>query len=210
MAIALDNTAQASTGATSLTFAYTCTGSNLILFVGVEVNNGSTGVTASYNGVSLTQIGFKANATDGNDFYLFMLVNPATGSNNIVLTTSTGGNLFGMVASYTGAAQTGQPDATSTGGITTTGSYTQSVTVVINNSWLIMFGGSFFGAVSGGTGTTLRQTSVPIWLCDSNGARGTGTQSLNLTASSSRFVGVMASFAPFTAPAVNSNFFNLF
>ena len=78
-----------STGATSVTTAHTCSGTNRALYVWTYARDlgvgDVTGVT--YNGVALTQIGL-TQADSNNDLKLWRLVNPASGANNVVVTIS--------------------------------------------------------------------------------------------------------------------------
>ncbi len=110
MAIARDTSTSASGAPTSSpgTWSHTCTGSNLILFVGVESTGASDNVTgATYNGVAMTLVQKQARL-DGREVYLFVLVNPATGSNTVSVSwTGTDGHFLSAI-SYTGAAQNNQ------------------------------------------------------------------------------------------------------
>lgn len=211
MAIAVNTTSSGSASATSVTVAHTCTGSNLILFVGLWVQDGGantvTGVT--YNGVAMTQVGRVTNATTEST-YLYFLVNPSTGANNIVASKSASDLIQLGAVSYTGAKQTGQPDASTTNTGTGT-SLTTSVTTVADNCWLVM-ATKQTGSASAGTNTILRvdqsgneQASV----YDSNAAQTpAGSKSLQTTTSASQtYAHVMASFAPATT---NANMLNLF
>ncbi len=207
MAIALDTTTIGTgTSGTSSSFSHTCTGTNLILFVQVG-SQGSTqtvsGVT--YNGVSMTQI----NSTFHSGVRtttLFYLLNPATGSNTVTISMT--GNVFqlGIAASYTGVKQSGQPDANSIKGPTTTTSYSDSVTTVADNCWTIMGGvDENASTLSNGTGTVVRQQDTVNgygFLCDSNTLiHPAGSTSLTVTSASQTFLSVMASFAPYLPTA---------
>lgn len=204
MAIAYDATAGATnSGTTSLTYSHTCTGSNLILFVGVADNSNAaagstTGVT--YNGSAMTLV--TSRAASGGKNYLFYLVNPSTGSNSVVITRSNGTNtLVGLSTSYTGAAQTGQPD--SFGTAQGASPLTASTTVVASGCWLVGFA-SDIG--NGGNSQTSSQTSRNAnaggsIISDTNTTVGTGSQTLTDTWSGS--IGpsfVIASFSPVASP----------
>lgn len=180
MAIAFDAATDGSFGASPLTFAHTCTGSDLALFVMCSTNDGVT-PTATYNGVAMTRIA-SATTTGGRDSHLFILVNPATGANNVVITASAG-NVFGGASSYTGAKQSGQPNAFVVNEDAAATSLTGTVNVTQTNCWLVCLGQVDDGSanISGGSGTTERvryggfnQFSI----LDSNGTVGTGNQSL--------------------------------
>lgn len=163
MAIALDSTTAAS-GATasSHTFSHTCTGSDLILFVTATGANGDvTGIT--YNSVAMTKI--NSTVTDSAVLFtsLWYLVNPSTGANNVVITTSTATGVVGSSASYTGVNQTGQPDASTTVASSTTTSYSSSVTSVANNCWTIATSRTGNGfALTAGANTVVRNQPESI------------------------------------------------
>lgn len=209
MAIAFDTSVSGGNSAsTSLTWSHTVTGSNSVLEVVTQGNVAGTDdiTSVTYAGVSLTKI-------DGvqipSDRYigLWELINPATGANNVVI-SFTGSFMQAHSASYTGVAQSGQPDASNKGTATSTTSVTVSVTTVADNCWLV---GSFGNASStplAGTGTTSRQAATAgIALFDSNGAKTPpGSFSLQETfGGSTNLAGIVASIAPFVAGASVSN-----
>lgn len=114
MAIAhnADSNANSGTGTVgSLTWAHTCTGSNLVLVVGLLYTGTTTtldNVGVQYAGVSATG---QTNVVDCNGVNtshtrLFWWINPATGTNNIVATPSLACSMFGGGSSFTGVDQT--------------------------------------------------------------------------------------------------------
>ena len=108
MAVAFDAVSTGAKGGSgsTLTFAHTCTGSDLLLIVGVESRlNDVTGVT--YATVSLTQSGTAQSSADGlTHNTVWYLVAPATGANNIVVTISGTSFIAACGISVTGADQT--------------------------------------------------------------------------------------------------------
>ena len=107
MAIVLDaNTNLGSAFATSLTTSHTCSGVNRILFVGGWGDTASdnwTGVT--YNGVPMTRVSsVRYGGTDRYD-YVYALLNPATGANNVVISANNSGGISANATSFTGASQ---------------------------------------------------------------------------------------------------------
>lgn len=122
MAIAFDATSQNSTASgTSLTVSHTCTGSDLCLYVGVATFQGSNPAfsaitSATYNGVPLTELGTFNYGTGGvQRVTLLRLVAPATGANDIVVSTAP--NTCEIVVgacSFTGVHQS-TPDGTPAG-----------------------------------------------------------------------------------------------
>ena len=161
MAIAYDSAtnAQIQNPGTSLTFSHTCTGTDRILFVySFARNDVTTGVT--YNGVSMTQTG--ATITSGTDrFQLWYLINPASGTNSVVITGGASTSLvIGCSQSYTGADQSTQPDAVTTNVAVST-ALTTSLTTITDNAWDILFARAIGnGITSAGTGTTQR---LDLW-----------------------------------------------
>lgn len=111
MAIAFDATATGSgTNSSPFTFSHTCTGSDLILIVGVNTGDankiaGTTSVT--YNGVSMTEL-VSAQASNAIKASLFYLVGPSTGSNTVSVSfnTPSSGVMRARSASFTGVTAT--------------------------------------------------------------------------------------------------------
>ncbi len=188
-AIAIDTSVNGGSVApgTSLTWSHTCTGSNLLLSVGLWVDSTATDVVTgiTYNSVAMT----RANRATIDIFnqVLYYLVAPDTGAHNVVGSFSSS-SVVGGSASYSGCAQTGQPDAqnTNTAAVGST-SITTTVTVVTNNSWLTGQYGNNGGTTTAGAGTFQRQTEGSTNRCiyDSNAAVGTGSQSLIVNVASS-------------------------
>ena len=106
MAIALD-AASGGSGTTNGgdTTTHTCTGSNLVLYVGVSIDSVDTGpdVTCKYNSVSMTRI---ANVSTAHYLAVFRLVNPTTGSDfNVDLLWTGNKNWAVCSVTYTGVDQ---------------------------------------------------------------------------------------------------------
>lgn len=208
MAIAFD---AASTGrknandTAALTVAHTCTGTDLILWVGVAAGQGDLISTVTYNGVAMTQAVKKTSTNSNTNYlYLYYLINPATGANNIVVTPSGSTYLELCAASYTGAKQSGQPDNTASAeNNASTTSMTATLTPVVSNCWAVTYGG-LQRALTAGTGVTQRGSSGALWgtaLGDSNGTiSGSTSQTWTFSAiATGNQSQVMASFAPSVA-----------
>lgn len=204
MAISFDaSTGPASTTGTSLTFSHTCTGSNLILFVACmndSVTDTISGVT--YNSVAMTLVTNVQVPVDLRYVYLFYLVNPSTGANDVVVSSTTSEFMRATAASYAGAAQSTPIDASNTEtGIGET-SHAFDVTTVTDNCWTIISVRADGGSISAGSGTTLRGTGTFHNLLDSNAAiTPAGATTLNVNFGSSNNGGVIAAFKPFVASA---------
>lgn len=170
MALAFDSATRSGAAAsgTNLTFAHTCSGSNRLLFVGMIVYSGGdlvTGVT--YNGVAMSEIN-QVTSPAGYVQNVWLLVGPASGTNNVVATLSGTGDRQGYAVSYTGALQTGQPDNNNTNTTTAT-TITATLTTIADNCWAVMFlTNNAANLDSTGTNFVLRTTT------DSSGFGDTG------------------------------------
>lgn len=208
MAIAYDNasfqTFTDHSGSTDTVSHTTGNGSDRLLVVTASAY-GSTPVTVSgitYNGVSMTLIGTKLESTNFRTTMYYLLA-PSTGTNNVVVTYTTGDyntRTCVSVASYTGVEQSGQPDGSVTASSASTSSFTTTSTVTDSGCWLILGAIGLRNNLAGGTGTTRRTNpadTVCAWIFDSNGTVGTGSQSLIVTQSAAgQMATVMASFSP--------------
>lgn len=207
--IAFDSTAYAQVAAaTSLTYAHTCTGSNRILWIQACNTNSATftitGIT--YAGVAMTKAGTEQKAGASNTWSsLWYLVAPTIGTNNIVVTSSGSTDLLALSSSYTGARQSGVPDAyTSSSG--SGDPYTQSITTVTDNSW-ILAGFATQRSQAAGASTTFRYNVSGYVIADSNGPKSpTGSYSLvtDQDPSGALMAATIVSFAP--ATSTNGNF----
>lgn len=138
MAIAFDNATSGTAGNnTSLTFSHTNTAGNLLVVqAGVPVADTITSVT--YNGVSLTKINSaQSPSPDGRFTSLWYLLAPATGANNIVISSSASDFLFACAATYTGVKQQA-PEASGTNTANATNQIIASVTPTSDNSWMFL------------------------------------------------------------------------
>lgn len=180
----------AATNATN-TFAHdTGAGTDRILFVAVSNENAGAMTGVTYNALAMTEIG-----TGQGTLHIYYLINPTSGSNNVVATRATTANDFHAWAlTYTGAKQSAQPDAQDKG-VTATG----TVTTVADNSWGIMVARYDNASMAPSTNSTERSTpdAFDAWaVFDSNGPKTpAGAFSMSFTGSGSPTY-VMASFAP--------------
>jgi hypothetical protein len=201
------------TNGTSLTVSHTISGSNRILFVSVTMNQATPGQAAdlvtgvTFNGVALTQLGKVAThscCANSIETYLYYLIAPDTGTHDIVVSYSSVGNQYVFVAdsSYTGASQTGVPDASaeSAPNIFPSTSATGTVTTVADDDWVVMGSYSGDGNTSAGSGTTVRATSPTLdrqVLSDNGGpVDPAGSVTLTVNGNSDRVGSVTAAFAP--------------
>lgn len=210
MAIAFDAaTAQTQTsGTSSQTFSHTCTGSNLILLVGVTVwNTGDIVTGITYNGVAMTRLTRYVPSAAFNPVYLYYLLGPATGANNVVVSLSTNALIQGISVSYTGVKQTGFPDAWGQDFIDPGTSKAYSVTTVANNCWVGLRAMNNQGALSAGANTTLRTTGgSDVAFLDNNAAKTpAGSVTLNTSWTPSGIGnGIIFSMEPAAAAAAST------
>lgn len=212
MAIAVDATAEGfQGGGSSLTYAHTCTGTDLLLIVGIYSWQDVHTLSATYGGVAMTSLASRAADGTGGLIYLFGLLGPATGANNVVISsTNSNTQIFACSVSYTGVSQSGLPDAVNTNS-TATSPYTSTVTTVADNAWLVLVARTPGKAPTASTDTLKRKANAASGdastLFDSNGARTpAGSQSLVYTTVGDTTVyNAMVSFAPVGAtPPVSS------
>lgn len=124
-------------GTSPYTISYNNSNGNLLA---CEIGNDSdtdelTGIT--YGGTTMTQGGFKDITGNGVAVYLYYLIAPPSGINNIVVTSS-GANLHKVLCgSFLGAAQISQPDAAAVSTLGTGTTITQAITTNSNNALVI-------------------------------------------------------------------------
>lgn len=170
-------------GATSLTFSHTCTGDNRLLLVGFLTNNSTdviTGVT--YNSVAMTRLKEQDHG-DGYRNYVYGLIAPATGANNVVISASSSSVIYAVSASYTGVSQSTLPSNV-LGKAMDGATWTETINIGTANSWAVAFVrcNSDFAAASPDTerGTCIN-VADKYGVADSNAALSTGNYTINGT-----------------------------
>lgn len=195
--------------ATVFSVSHTTTGSDMILITPCAKNETSartfTGVT--YAAVAMTKIGTTA-TQDNVSSDTFLKMAPTTGANTLEATISglaTGPKQIAFVGmSYSGTAQTGQPDSSGTNALnaSTVTNFSVSTTVVASNCWLSGSGTEDQGDIAvgaAGAGTTYRGTELMnMQHADSNGTVATGAQTLNWgrAGTAADITGAIVSIAP--------------
>lgn len=201
MAIAFDAGTQGGfTSGTSHTFTHTVTGSDRLLFVhGFKNASSDTLNSCTYNGVSATLI-TSITPASSRRVYLWYLIAPSTGSNTVAVGSSSSTAIGANAVSYTGAQQSGVPDAQATASSSTTPSVT-SVTTVADNCWAVLavIGNNANSTAS--TNSTLRASNATYGdgdTYDNNGAiTPAGSYSMTVThAGVAPLARIIASFAP--------------
>lgn len=212
MAIAQTNNGMGTFGASPNTLAATTSGSDRVLIAATWANLGyATGVT--YNGVAMTKV--QDLQGSGSSYYLtlWILVNPTTGTNNLVASVASGNVQVAYDAFSGSTALTYDSLATNTN--VNSSSIASSNSVVTANSWLIS-AGSCDGNPTGGGGTnfTLRNTAGNWVLGDSNATVGTGAQTASIPCNSGagNFNAIitisLAPTAPASSPSFSKNLFS--
>jgi len=201
----------------SITFTYSCSGTDSLLVVAVAFANAST-ATATYNGVSMTLANSQILAGSVfNSIFIFYLVNPSPGSNNVFINSNGSSYIWPYVALYNGVNQTNP--VVPIGGATnqTTGSsITTSITTTVDNSWIygVCQNGEIDTPVSVGSGATIISAHLNGWGAhfDTNSPlTPIGSKSVVMNVGVSNKIGVnMIAIAPTALASNTSNFFNFF
>lgn len=205
MAIAFNQAAYTFGGGTDLnaaTLALTTSGSNLLIFVGIGVQDAGSVSAVAYNGVSGVLIDTVTTGGAGN-FYLWYIAGPTSGAFNVEVTASNNGNWQLGAVAYTGARASTVPDAHGTNNPGAgNSSVTNTLTSVSDNCWHVMYGTTSVNdarTVSAGASTTLRTTaSRTSGFFDGNAAitpPGSNGITFNLSSSGAP-VALGATFAP--------------
>ena len=187
----------------SLSYSYTVgVGPNRLLLVNLIGDTAADDISSvTYAGAPMTLIG-KVQAASNNWQYLYYLLNPASGTNSVVITAASSHYLISQVASWYNVRQTGQPDAftTNTAQAGST-SITTSLTTAASGS-LVVQGLWSYGHLAAGTGATPILTDAAFdagGIFASSGSPVSPPGNVSMTtisdgASSSSVI--MASFAP--------------
>lgn len=201
MAIAYDNSTDGGQAYNStLTFAHTCSGANRILFVLASSQSGSTITGVTYNGIDMSLVTTAYDEAGYAVNYLYYLVAPATGANNVVVSGNTQYK-WAIAASYTGASQTGVPDAVvKTALNASTTSFNQTLTTIADNCWVIATG-QCLNAISTTAPATERQNPATsyMYLADYGPKTPAGSTTITNTCvgATAWACSIIASFKPF-------------
>lgn len=183
----------------TLTFSHTTTGSNRFLVVSARSETGGDHISGiTYAGTAMTRAIAKAWVPNNNNWvYLYYLLNPASGANDVVVSGNGTNQISAGASSYTGATQSVAPD---TGFVSETASGDRYVTVNVTtaNSWLVE---NYVSADANPTaivgGVTRGVVGANPTLADSNAAVGSGNQTIGMTwGESDRHIILGLAFAP--------------
>jgi hypothetical protein len=209
------------TSATSLTAAHNCgAGSDRFLAVAVigDIGSGSDDVTGvTYNGVAMTLAEKISDVVIARFGYLYTLTNPASGTNNVVVSCTTPHFLAAGAVHWTGVKQTGQPEVQNKtfSNEDVDVSLTTAITPLTANSWVILgaFGYDGAGATPplAGTGST-RRTYDPtygLWgIFDSNSDQPASSYSMEwhyVSGTAPDLASVMLAIAPAAGSSASSS-----
>jgi hypothetical protein len=171
MAIALDTTSSnEQPNDSTTTHAHTCTGTNLCIVVLISVTDATAGdrvvSSVTYGGDALTHnTSAIADNGSGERVDIWYKLGPKTGANNVVVTMGGTCDLFDIhIASFTGVAQVGQPDAIA--GIVVTvaeGPLSESITTVADNCWTVSISQATDTSYNGVSGITQIASTTGGW-----------------------------------------------
>lgn len=194
MSVAVDAVGPGSGGAaatgTSLSWSHTCTGSNLLLVVGVAVGIATdTGITASVtcNGNAMNTSALFKVESDGQHSHtagyiqMFYFAGPNVGSNSIAVSTSSSVDITAGSISFTGVDQTTPVGTPVTASDDNTGGTKPPTATVSSAAGNMVVDALCYGqAIDGATGTLQWVNSTPNF----NSAAGNAAQSTYAGASS--------------------------
>ena len=148
------------TAQSSYSWSHTCTGSNRYLIVGISMLSiaGSSVSSITYNNVSMTFLGAVSSVTGAVRVELWGLIAPATGSNTIVVTLSTGLDSVGGAASYTSVNQSSATESFNSASATNVGAAdaTVDITTIADNDMIVDCVSTTDAAITVGAGQTSR------------------------------------------------------
>lgn len=190
-------------GSSPLTISHTCSSNpNRVLFVGISADSDIIS-SVTYAGQAMSQLGKKI-GTEANDtgttYYIYGILNPTSGANDIVISWSGSHYVRSANGSYTGARQNSLPDAFigKTKGDVAHTSLAETITTTVAGCWVGCFSVGSGGSPSSITNGTIRTTgSLCVW-GDSNSAvtpAGNLTMTSNFASSVASSI-LLVSFAP--------------
>jgi len=138
-------------GTTNVSFSHTCAANATLLIVGCGERSVVSGVT--YNGVAMTSATGAFNNGASNNSNIFYLLNPATGTNTVVVSHSSGATVA-IAMSFIGAGSISGA-TTATGNSTTPSVTITSTTNSLVADWVNHNQGAILTAT--GTGQTRQQ-----------------------------------------------------
>lgn len=169
-AIAYDTSIDVQINPASHTVSFTTSGSDRYLLVGSLKQSSHWFTAFTYAGTGMTEIGTKQFYSAAGEYnQTWSLLNPATGTNNIVGTESASGTEGIIAISYSGV-DTSALDTSNIASSATATNITNTMTTTADNCWLVGYF-RFAGTISAGSNTTLRRSASNINVGDTNAAQ---------------------------------------
>ena len=182
---------------TSKTMSFTVsTGDNRILLANIVTTSAISG-TPTYAGSNMTQI--NSEVSGGVYSYLYYIVAPATGANNIVVGIGSTGGIGIICAEYTGVAQTSPIDASDTLAAAVGTSFSKSLTTTTDNCLVILAGeanSAFSLTMTSGTKRTQDGSFIGNYFTDIGPKTPAGSATISFTCSSQNVFGNIAAIKP--------------
>lgn len=151
---------------TSTTITHTATGSNLIAMISTFIQDGDWLTSLQYSGLTPTLIDKQNVPTTNGYIYSHYVIGAPSGNSNVIASVGTSTIMWVACETYTGAKQSGQPDAFASGTGTGLATLSQSVVTIADKTWLH---GSFAAgannagsAPSAGANTNMREGFILI------------------------------------------------
>jgi hypothetical protein len=157
---------------TSISWSHTCAGSNLVLVIAgghLKNNESSPAITtATYNGDSVTKVKEQYSGNYYGAAVLCMVAPDTGGSYTVQVNFNAATSCAYGSTSVTGAAQTGQPDASNGAGSTSADNPSVTVTTILDNCWV------FAGMLAPGPMSCNNTQRYHVWAAcfsDTNGPK---------------------------------------
>jgi hypothetical protein len=187
----------------SLTYSYTVgTGTSRLLVVNLIGDTSADDISSvTYAGTPMTLLG-KVRSPSNNWQYLYYLLNPASGSNNIAITAGSAHFLISQAASWYNIRQSAQPDASVVNTAPTASTSTTTSLTTAAAGALVVQGVWSYGHLAAGAGATpiVIDTALGgagIFASSTSPVSPAGSVSMTTISDGSQSSGViMASFAP--------------
>lgn len=181
-------------GSSPLTYSYTVNGPNAAIIVQARGPTSDLCTGATWNGNTLTLLGKNLN---GREDYMWG-AKVSAGTGNVVITCPGTDLIISNVEEYDNVGTFVLSGTVKTSGTATT--FNQSTTTIADNSWVVWSVTAGAGTIAAGSGTTLRHETVAdpnVAILDSGGpVTPAGSKTLNASASSGTWDGIIAILAP--------------
>lgn len=170
-AVAHDNSTCSTfqTGVSSVTYAKTNTGSNITLLMAAYADGADLVTGITYNAVAGTFIAKRERPIDSGYSYMYYLINPATGANNVVISTSANTGIIGCAASYTGTNQSTQPDNSGTNAGKPVSELYATLTPNSDGTFVVFAALLDNDSIAAGTATTMRASGSSVFAIGDSG-----------------------------------------